>query len=187
MNQLLFSTGNTEKFTMGRITCEKYGIELVQSKLDIDEVQSHDIEYVARRKAEAAFALLKQPVVISDDAWEIPGLNGFPGTYAKDVNDWFSADDWLRLTKDLDNREASIIQTLVYQDEHAQQFFIRRTKGVLLKEIRGENGKSIQKIVSLEPDQKTSISEIIGNGVHYSGEDTLKIWHDFAQWLKDRS
>lgn len=187
MKRILFSTGNAEKFAMGQITCKKYDIELVQSVLDIDEVQSDDVEYVARRKAETAFSLLKQPVVISDDAWEIPGLNGFPGTYAKNVNDWFSADDWIRLTRELENRETSIVQTLIYQDEHMQQFFIRRTTGVLLKEPRGANGRSIQKIVSLEPDQTTSISEVIGNGTYYSGEGTLAVWHDFAQWFKDKA
>ncbi len=186
MTQLLFSTGNDEKLAMGQITCAKYGIELVQSALDIDEVQSHDIEYVARRKAEAAFALLKKPVIISDDAWEISGLNGFPGTYAKDVNNWFTAEDYLRLTKDLENREATIVQSIVYQDEHTQKFFVRRTKGVLLKEARGTTGKSIQRIVSFEPDQQTSISEIIGNGTHYSSEDTLLVWHDFAKWYKEQ-
>lgn len=185
MKQLLFSTGNTEKFAMGQITCKKYDIKLIQSSLNIDEIQSHDVEYVARCKAETAFALLKQPVVISDDAWDIPGLNGFPGTYAKDINDWFTADDWLRLTRDLENREASILQTIVYQDERTQQFFIRRTTGILLKKSRGTNGRSIQKIVSLESDQRTSISEVIGDGVHYSGEGTLRVWHDFSQWFKD--
>lgn len=183
MKQLIFSTGNTEKFGMGQTTCQKYDIELIQSVLDIDEIQSDNIEYVARRKAEAAFAMLKKPIVTSDDAWEIPGLNGFPGTYVKYINDWFTADDWIRLTRDLENREATIVQTIVYQDEHTQKFFIRRTTGVLLKEPRGNTGRSIQQVVSFEPDKKTSISEIIGSGTYYSGEGTLRVWHDLAQWL----
>lgn len=184
MKQLHFSTGNAQKIGMGQKVCEKYGISLIQSDLDIDEVQSRDIEYVAERKAEVAFAMLEQPVIISDDAWHISGLKGFPGTYAKDVNDWFTPDDYIRLTKDLEDREASIIQTIVYKDENTQKLFICTSTGVLLKEPRGTAGRSIQKVISLEDDKTTSVSEVIGSGTYYSGESTLRVWHDFAKWYK---
>lgn len=167
----------------GRQVCKKYGIELVQRDLEIDEVQSEDIEYVARKKVEAAFSLLREPVVISDDAWVIHGLNGFPGTYAKSVNTWFTPADYIRLTKDLADRRVTLVQTLVYQDEHGQHFFKRETVGALLKEPSGQNGATIQKIVSMESDSSASISDVMGGGTHYSGEDTLRVWHNFASWL----
>lgn len=182
MTQLLFSTGNTQKYGIGKTVCSEYDIVLTQKDLDIDEVQSESLEYVARRKAEAAFALLKQPVIISDDAWEISALNGFPGTYAKSVNQWFSTDDWIRLTQDLEDREILLLQSLVYQDEHIQQYFVRSTRGVLLHRAGGTTGATIQKVVSLELDQKTSMSEAIGTDTHHRGEDVQKVWHDFAQW-----
>lgn len=186
MKQILFSTGNSQKFAKGQSVCHEYGITIVQEPLDIDEVQSEDTEYVARRKAEAAYQLLKQPVVISDDAWGITGLNGFPGTYAKSVNTWFSTDDYIRLTRDLENKEVILIQTLVYQDHDEQLLFVRKTKGIILSEARGQVGAPIQKIVSFEPDQKTSISEKIGDNSHYSGAETLLVWHDFAKWYSKK-
>ncbi len=187
MEKVIFSTGNAQKMSKGKSVCQEYGIELIQNELDIDEVQSEDTEYVARRKAEAAYQLVKHSVIISDDAWEIPGLNGFPGTYAKSVNTWFSPEDYIRLTKDLEDRRILLMQTLVYQDHDMQQLFIRKTEGVLLREARGEVGISIQKVVSFEPDQTTSISEKIANNGHYSGENTLKVWHDFAAWYKEQA
>lgn len=182
MRPVYFSTGNAQKFSLGTSVCKDYDIELLQSNLDIDEVQSEDAEYVARRKAEAAYQLVKNSVVISDDAWNIPGLNGFPGTYAKSVNTWFAPEDYIRLTKDLDDRRILLVQTLVYQDHDIQQLFTRSTEGVLLREPRGDVGVPIQKVVSFEPDATTSISEKIGTNGHYAGEDTLKVWHDFATW-----
>lgn len=187
MEKVYFSTGNAQKMSLGQSVCQEYEVELMQSELDIDEVQSEDTEYVARRKAEAAYQLVKHPVVISDDAWEIHGLNGFPGTYAKSVNTWFSPEDYIRLTKDLEDRHISLVQTLVYQDHDVQQLFTRKTIGVLLLQARGEIGISIQKVVSFEPDQTTSISEKIANNGHYNGEDTLKVWHDFASWYKKQT
>lgn len=185
MPDLYFVTSNDQKFAKGQSVCAEYDVRLLQHDFEIDEVQSEDIDYVAKRKAEAAFAAAGQPVIISDDAWQITGLNGFPGTYAKSVNTWFSSEDYVRLTKDLEDRTIIFVQSLVYQDRTTQKLFKRETKGVLLKDVRGERGVSIQKVVSLEPDQTTSISEVIGNGSHYTGENTLKVWHDFATWYKE--
>ena len=186
MKHLIFSTGNSQKLGIGQSVCVDYAITLQQNELAIDEIQSEDTAYVARRKAEAAYALLKQPVIISDDAWSIHGLNGFPGTYAKSVNTWFSTDDYIRLTRDLTDRRISLFQTLVYQDHDVQQLFIRESLGVLLPEPRGERGAPIQKIASFEPDGVTSISEKMADKTHYSGEQTLLVWHDFAQWYTER-
>lgn len=183
MRQLIFSTGNSQKVAIGKSVCSEYDITLIQHALDVDEVQSEDIEYVARRKAEAAFQLVKAPVIISDDAWNIFGLNGFPGTYAKSVNTWLTTDDYIRLTKDLNDRRAALTQSLVYQDEHTQAYFVHETIGTLLPEARGIAGFPIQKIISFEADNSTSISEKIGSGSHYSGESTIQVWHEFCKWF----
>lgn len=186
MPSILFSTGNPQKYSKAVSICSEYAINVIRGTQDIDEVQSEDTEYVARRKAEAAFAHYKQPVVISDDAWEIPGLNGFPGTYAKSINEWLTADDLIRLTHRLQDRRIFFIQTLVYYDGDAQQVFSRKTEGVLLPEPRGKVGVAIQKTVSLEPDRTTSVAEMMEGKTHYTRENTLRVWHDFAKWYTQK-
>lgn len=181
--KLIFSTSNSQKFAKGLQICAEYDIVLVQSQLEVDEIQSENAEIVARKKAGAAFALLGQPVLISDDSWEIHGLSGFPGTYAKSINTWLTADDLIRLTRDLTDRGATFRQMLVYQDGSQQKLFVKETTGVVLKEARGTAGVPTQKIISLEPDGKKSISEMI-HGTHYTGAEALQVWHDFAQWYK---
>lgn len=184
MKQLIFSTGNPTKFLMGKTVCDQYGIKLTQDTHDIDEVQSEDIVYVAKHKAEAAFALTKQPVIISDDAWEIPGLNGFPGTYAKSVNTWFTADDYIRLTKDLTDRSIHLVQTLVYQDASSSKLFRHTTPGTLLRVPHGTAlpTATIMEVVSLR-DDGMSIAEDLAQNNYFSGKDTLIVWHEFAQWF----
>lgn len=176
-------TTNAQKLLQGSVACNEHGVKLVQKKLDVDEVQSEDTEYVARRKAEASYALVKEPILVSDDSWSFVGLNGFPGTYAKSVNTWFSEDDFIRLTRDLDDRRAILTQTLVYQDEHEQVVFSKETVGKLLKEARGTGGITIQKVISFEPDGR-SIAEVIGTDTHYSGKQTMQVWQEFAEWYK---
>lgn len=155
---------------------------MVQLKLDIDEVQSEDPDYVATKKAEAAFAAAGEPVIISDDAWQMLGLGGFPGTYAKSANSWLKPEDYTRLMDGINDRRANFIQTLVYQDETGQKLFKHESGGTVLSEPRGDSGVSIQAVISLEPDGQTSIAEVIGDGSHYDGPAALEVWHDFAKW-----
>jgi non-canonical purine NTP pyrophosphatase (RdgB/HAM1 family) len=187
MKELIFSTGNTQKFAKGQTVCEEYGLKLVQNDLEIDEVQSENTEYVARRKAEAAYALLKQPVIISDDAWAITALNGFPGTYAKSVNHWFAPEDFTRLMHNHEDKTVLLHQTLVYQDEHIQQLFTHSTKGVILPSPAGTTGVPIQKVVSFDGDDGKSISEILSTGTHYVGASTLEVWREFAKWFTEQN
>lgn len=180
--KLIFVTTNEQKFAKGQSVCKEYGIELIQQELDIDEVQSEDTEYVARRKAEAAYEIVKAPVITSDDAWAFHALKGFPGTYAKSVNSWLTADDYIRLMKDVEDRRVSFVQTLVFQDEHGQQLFKNESIGNALEEPRGDSGVSIQAVVSLESDGQKSIAEMIGGGTHYDGASAIAVWHQFAKW-----
>jgi inosine/xanthosine triphosphate pyrophosphatase family protein len=173
---------------MGSTVCKDYGIDLLQNMLDVDEIQSENTEYVAVRKAEAAYNLVGKPVIISDDAWEITALNGFPGTYAKSVNTWFTADDYIRLTKDLENREIAFTQTLVYHDAGSTKVFKSVSFGTLLPEVRGTTASSatIMKVVSMR-DDGVSIAEELESGKVFSGKSTLKVWHDFAEWYSEQN
>lgn len=186
MKQILFSTGNTQKLLMGQTICNEYDISLKQKNLEIDEVQSEDALYVAQKKAEAAYSIAQQPIVISGDSWAFLGLNGFPGTYAKSVNHWLNPEDLLRLMDGITDRRLLFTQILVYQDESQQRLFKKETLGTTLHEARGKSGATTQKIVSFEKDGKTSIAERLDNGNYFSGSDTLQVWHDFAKWYSTK-
>lgn len=171
---------------MGDSVCTRHGLELVQKNIDLDEVQSEDPHYVAVRKAEAAFKIIDKPLVVSDDSWLIHGLNGFPGVYAKSINAWFTTDDYLRLTRDLNDRTVTLVQKLVYKDKNQLKTFTVTTKGELLKEARGKVGAPIQKIVSFETDgsQKSIAETLASKNKRFEQSATLKVWQEFANWMK---
>src|SRR5450830_475374 len=97
MKTVYFATSNQEKMLIAQTVCESAGINVVQAPLDIHEIQGEDPKLIVKEKARSAFKQLGKPVIVSDDSWDIPALNGFPGPYMKSVNHWFESQDFLRL------------------------------------------------------------------------------------------
>lgn len=181
MTELLYVTGNLNKIRQAAAICEPVGILLKPTTLDIVEIQAEDGEPIARDKAAKAFAALQQPLVVSDDTWIIPGLNGFPGPYASSVNKWFSVDDWVRLTKGLQDRRIILRQFVVYQDASQQKLFVVDIEGVILEEPRGESMYPHTTLTSLDGG-KHSNAEL--NAENKSSTAHLhNVWNDFADWF----
>jgi inosine/xanthosine triphosphate pyrophosphatase family protein len=185
MKEIIFSTGNELKFHNGQIACRKYGIQLKQVSLPIDEIQDENPENIALDKAKKSFAELGRPVVISDDSWDIPGLNGFPGAYMKSMNEWLAPDDFVNLTKSLTDRRIFLHVHLVFVDSKTIKLFSSTFEGYLLKEPRGEYGPSSQKVISLQGDNDLSISEVHDKNLHINGREVHKMWDEFCSWYLD--
>ena len=182
MNKLIFCSENPEKFSNAELVCEQYGIELEQAKLSINEIQSEDGDEIVVDKLNKAYAILKKPMVVSDDSWQISGLNGFPGPYMKSINHWFTPEDFLRLTLSLEDRSVYLIQRLGYKDENVSKIFTRKTKGTILREIKGEYGVASHKLISMNGDDGLTISEIYDKGFDKAGREISANWHEFIQW-----
>src|SRR3972149_1427183 len=65
---------------------EMLKIPLEFAKLELDEIQSMDLEYVARKKAEEAFKILKKPVIVDDVGVYFKAWNKFPGPFVKYIH-----------------------------------------------------------------------------------------------------
>jgi non-canonical purine NTP pyrophosphatase (RdgB/HAM1 family) len=178
--QVLYATSNNLKFQKAQIVCHRQGIQLQQQELDVHEIQGEDGTVIARDKAEKAFAKLKKPAVISDDSWHIPGLNGFPGAYMKSMNHWLTPQDWLNLTRQLQDRRIILRQVVVYQDADQQKVFVQDAEGILLTEARGLSPFPHAYITSFDSG-KHSNAELHEQGLpttaHIRGS-----WDDFAEW-----
>ncbi len=51
--------------------------------VEVDEVQSLELEEIIKKKAKSAFEIIKKPVLVEDTALYISALNGFPGALVK--------------------------------------------------------------------------------------------------------
>lgn len=180
MHKVLYATGNKVKFNQARHVCDEFNITLIQHDLDVPEIQSENATAIAMDKAEKAYNLFQQPLIISDDSWAIPGLNGFPGPYMKSMAHWFRLEDWLRLTAALTDRRVILTQVAVYQDADGPILFSSKIEGVILTEARGVSTYAHNSIFSFDGGTHSNAE------FHERGEPAAthvkNVWHDFAVW-----
>ncbi|HEU4966786.1 MAG TPA: non-canonical purine NTP pyrophosphatase [Candidatus Saccharimonadales bacterium] len=183
--QLIFVTGNREKFEIAEATCQPLGITLLHKNISTDEIQGEESEPIILHKAQAAYRLLKAPLVVSDDFWRIPSLQGFPGPYMKSVNSWFTPQNWLDLTQHLTDRQIILDQSLCYCDATIQKVFKVSHNGTLLPEARGHYGNPLQKVLSMPGDNGLSVAEAYDRGTVHAERDVAAGWRQLAAWLQD--
>jgi len=132
---MIFATGNHQKLK----EFEKIlGIKLNHSDLDLDEIQSIEVEEVAKHKAKQAYDLLKEPVIIEDTGLYFEELNGLPGALVKFFVKKLTLEKICSLVKE--NRKAKAMTCIAYFDGENLKTFIGETKGKIAEEPRGTNG-----------------------------------------------
>ncbi len=181
---LIFSTGNSDKFHTAHRVLEEAGITLTQEKLDIDEIQAEEGNAIILDKSAKAYSLLCQPVVVSDDSWSIPGLGGFPGPYMKSINAWFKAEDFEHLTRPLEDRRVFLTNRLAYNDGHQIKLFHNHREGILLKASRGHSSHLSHQFIVMEGDNGLSQAEAYNQGVDQNNLERAAIWRQLEGWLR---
>lgn len=181
-SKLYCATGNIQKFTLAKIAFDNEGIDLEQVVIKVDEIQGEDPGVIIADKARKAFAILSHPLLVSDDSWSIPALNGFPGAYMKSVNHWFEPVDFINLMKDKADRTVYFDQRLVYVDKNDIVTFNQRSKGIIAEKPKGETGPPIMRVVELEDDGMT-IAESFDTGLINQKDARCYVWKEAAEWF----
>ena len=101
-NKLLVATGNKGKVQELEDILK---IPLEIADIDIDEVQSMDLEYVSRKKTEEAYRILKRPVITDDVGVFIEAWNNFPGPFVKYVHEILGNKKIIALLKNEKNQK----------------------------------------------------------------------------------
>lgn len=185
--ELIFVTGNAEKFASAKAICGKHGFQVRQVVAEIDEIQGEDSERIARDKAQKAFELVGQPVIISDDSWSIPSLNGFPGAYMKSVSQWFTPQNFLDLLQNAEDRSAILRQYLVYQDEKETVLFLKEHRGQIAREPRGPAKNAWLPVITMEADKGRTLAEVAAADGLNDPQRSAEVgdaWEDLLVWLK---
>jgi non-canonical purine NTP pyrophosphatase (RdgB/HAM1 family) len=187
MKQILFATGNQRKIEEANGTLALYDIVVKPIKIDIDEIQHHDPLEITKAKARSAYAVTKKPVVVSDTAWEIPALGGFPAGYMKDVSAWFDAKDWLALMARHEDKTIYCHEHVAYYDGEHLQHFVSTYTGEFIDEPRGrvDVGESIEQVVILYGGK--TLAEYLAAGEIASAGEVLEHWKQFGEWFKNNS
>jgi XTP/dITP diphosphohydrolase len=187
MSEILFSTSNPEKTLIAKTICSAKGLNVEQISLDIDEIQGEDPKVIVEDKVRKAYQKIKKAVVVSDDSWDIPALNGFPGPYMKSLNHWFKAEDFLRLMDGINDRTVLIHQYLSYFDGKNIYTFKNDFSGKVTLEPRGKNDRSPSTMITeLDIDNGKTIAELfeeVEQGALINRYLTNNdVWHEFVTW-----
>lgn len=177
---LYYITSNQGKVAVAKKYLEPFGISVEGKNLSMQEIQSENLEDIARYKAKQAFETLAHPLLVNDAGWFIPALKGFPGPYMRYVNDWFTPNDFLRLMAPYSNRQIIFQEVFCFIDAKQIKVFKGEIKGTILQEIYRKEGQTpSHNVISLREDG-ISIAEAWDKGLQ--SVDNYRVWDDFAQW-----
>lgn len=185
--KIAFITGNPHKLEEAKSVLKNYEIVVESLQFDIEEIQHYNPLEITKAKVRAAYEKAGQLVVVNDSSWEIPALGGFPGGYMKDVVNWFTAEDFLALMKDKNDRRIILHDVVAYFDGEQLKLFISDQTGVFINEPRGE-GTSMNQVVSMENSGGLTIAEEFAlrhddveiNPSHFQH------WQKFGEWFTAR-
>lgn len=185
MSKLItFATGNPHKLEEAKSVLKDYGIVVEPLQIDIDEIQHHDPLKITEAKVKSAYEKADQPVVVNDSSWEIPALGGFPGGYMKDVVGWFTAEDFLALMKDKNDRRIILHDVVAYYDGRELKIFTFEQSGVFVSEPHSK-GTSMNQVVSMEDSGGLTIAEEFA--LRHDGAEInpshFQHWQKFGEWF----
>jgi len=114
------------------------GFQMENIDLELEEIQSIDVEEVARHKARNAYNILQKPVIVEDTGVYFEELNGLPGALIKFFVKNLSLEKICSLVKE--NRKAKTIACIVFFDGKEEIIIKGETRGEIAINPRGNNG-----------------------------------------------
>ena len=138
MSKVTFITGNQGKAdNFARLI----GMEIAHQAIDLDEIQSNDLEKIVEHKVRQAYDFIKSPVIVDDVALGFAALNGLPGPFARYfVEQPNGLEVMCRMHDGFEDRSAFGISTQGYFDGETLKIFSGRINGVIADHPRGELG-----------------------------------------------
>ncbi len=144
MQKISIVTGNSGKvrelqaMAMGKL-------EFTMHDLDIDEIQSLDLEEIVKDKARKAYRQIKAPVVVDDVSAGLTSLKGLPGPFIKFFNRILGGDALYQLAKSAQDT-VTITCIAAYYDGKQYVLGTGTIKGTTVVP-RGENGFGFDSVI----------------------------------------
>lgn len=182
---ILFATGNAKKFSSSQVAFEETSYKLEQLTLDIPEIQSTDVETIAKYSAEWACTKLGEPVVVTDAGYFIHAINGFPGPFIKHVNHWFTPHDYLKLMSTETDRRVEIRECLAFARPHEETIIISGKAHGKLAKVAGKPGHSAISALFIPDGFDIPETEIDEATMVQFWNSTINLWPRFVKYLQD--
>jgi len=114
MKTITFVTGNETKVRHAIEAMKGLGIEIVGKKLDLVESREEDPAIVVSEKANQAYDLLLDNLMVEDSGIFIRALGGFPKTFVHFAEDTLGIANILKMMEGVEDRYVEFRQSLAY-------------------------------------------------------------------------
>ena len=152
MHALTIVTGNPGKLAEWQRIFPS-GIKLEAADIDLDEIQSLDLEAIAVDKAKRAYEKIGKPVVVEDIAAGLVNLNGMPGPFIKFFEHALGIDA-LYLLAEKEGDEAIVTCVIAYFDGQDSITVRADVQGTVVPS-RGNGGFGFDKVFVPDGQRKT--------------------------------
>jgi XTP/dITP diphosphohydrolase len=158
-------------------------IQIKWIDLEYPEIQSQDLNKIAKESVRYVYNQLKKPVFLEDSGLFISALNGFPGPYSSFVYKTIGLQGILNLMKNIKERTAKFISVVAYHDGNTPQTFQGTILGKISERPQGNAGFGYDPIFIPEAHTKTfaQIPEIKAKLSH-----RIKAIDKFKAWLVEK-
>jgi len=154
----VFITGNQNK---ADYLSKLLGVRLEHYKVDLDEIQSTNLDEIVTHKVKQAYGLIQKPVLVEDVALNFEALGNLPGPFVKFFVD---ADDGLekmcRMCDGLKNRKAQAECVFGYYDGERLELLRGRLDGTIADHPRGDGGFGWDRIFCPEGYENQTRAEL---------------------------
>lgn len=117
-----------------------FGEEIKTAKIELAEIQSLDLEEVARAKAQSAYEKLGQPVLVEDTGLVFDVWDGLPGPFIRWFLDTVGNQGLCQMLAGFDNRGATATVVFALADGQGVKVFMGSRQGSVAEQPRGNDG-----------------------------------------------
>ena len=183
--KLYFATENLGKFKEAYEVLSKSGIEIYQLPVKKLEIQSDDLEEIAKFSAEQLAKEYKVRVLVEDAGLFIDELKGFPGPFSSYTYKTIGIKGILKLMENVSNRDAYFKSVVCYcSPSEPSAVFVSVVRGVISTVPRGSGGFGFDPIFIPEGSKKTFAEMDVVEKNLYSHR--AKSFNAFAQYYLEK-
>jgi XTP/dITP diphosphohydrolase len=136
--EVRFVSSNDHKIAEAKSIFEPHGVEVIASKLKIEELQTTDTQRLVRDKLMKAYALIGRPLFVEHTGLSLNRIEGLPGGLTQIVWDTLKADKFAELFGTNSTESVATARTAIaYCDGHKIYEFDGEIRGEIVAKPRG--------------------------------------------------
>lgn len=180
---IIFATGNPHKVHEAQSILKGYPIIIEQRNVKGPEIQSENLEDIAKTSVLWAVKKSDAPTFVEDAGFFIEALKGFPGAFASYVYKTIGKKGVLKLLEGESNRRAVFKSVIAYCTPHKKpRCFLGEVYGKISLEERGIHGFGFDPIFEPENGGGKTFGEMEVNEKNRYSHRALAV-RRFAEWF----